>query len=217
MQNLIANLFPRLIVAVDGYAAAGKGTLARRLAGALGLPYLDTGLLYRAVAKQVLAVGCDVSNSGLAVAIATRLSIDDIALAGLRSPEIDRVVPSIARIPEVRAALLDFQRNFGHSEGAVLDGRDIGTVVFPDADVKFFVTASLEARALRRHLELQRSGITVSLNEVTVELKARDGADRAREAAPLRPAEDAVPLDTTTLDPDQVFTKAMDIIRTKVG
>jgi cytidylate kinase len=202
----------KLIIAIDGPAAAGKGTLARRLAAALGLPYLDTGLLYRAVARRVLDDGADPSDPIATEAAAMALRPADLERGDLRSPEVDRAAASVASVPAVRAALLAFQRQFGRERGAVLDGRDIGTVIFPDADAKLFVTASVAARAERRFRELSGRGAEVTLQEVTDDLQARDAADAARAAAPLRQADDAVRLDTTDLDPDQAFSSAMAIV-----
>ncbi len=206
-----------LIVAIDGPAAAGKGTLARRLAAALGLPYLDTGLLYRATASRVLDSGGDPADPSAAIAAAEALAPADLARTDLRTPAVDRAAASVASIPGVRAALLAFQRGFGRASGAVLDGRDIGTVIFPDAGVKLFVTASVAARAERRWRELLARNVAADLQTVTDDMAARDAADAARAAAPLRPADDAVTLDTTALTPDEAFARAMGIIRARTG
>ncbi len=202
-----------MIIAVDGPAAAGKGTLARRLAAHLGLPYLDTGLLYRAVGRLVLDNGADPADPAAAEAAALVLRAEDMARADLRGPAQDDAASKVAAIPAVRAALLAFQRRFGKARGAVLDGRDIGTVVFPEAEVKLFVTASPEARALRRHLE---RGGQVPLEQVRAEMAARDARDAGRDVAPLAPAPDAVLLDTTGLDADAAFAAALGIIGAKV-
>ncbi|WP_158742225.1 (d)CMP kinase [Acidisphaera sp. L21] len=194
-----------MIIAIDGPAAAGKGTLARRLAKELGLPYLDTGLLYRAVGRRVLDAGVDPADPAAAEAQAKALHPDDLARTDLRGPAADQAASQVASVPGVRAALLAFQRNFATTGGAVLDGRDIGTVIFPDADVKLFVTASVEARAERRWREHQAA----SLESVTEDLRRRDAMDAARAAAPLRPADDAVLLDTTAMDPNQAFAAAL--------
>jgi cytidylate kinase len=201
------------IIAIDGPAAAGKGTLARRIAAHLGLPHLDTGLLYRAVGRRVLGAGGDPADPVAAEAAARALRAEDLQRSDLRGPEADRASSLVAALPGVRAALLEFQRSFGQARGAVLDGRDIGTVVFPDAAVKFFVTASTEARAHRRWLELRERGSAPALDAVTAEMRARDARDEARAAAPLRPAEDAFVLDTTSLDADAAFARALDLLR----
>jgi cytidylate kinase len=203
----------RRIVAIDGPAAAGKGTLARRLAAFLDLPYLDTGLLYRAVARRLLDAGQGAGDPELAIAQAEALSPEDLARSDLRTPEVDRHAPHVASIPGVRAALLAFQRNFGATHGAVLDGRDIGTIIFPQADAKFFVTASVEARARRRWLELRQRGIEADLTMVADDMAARDAADASRAAAPLRAAADAVVIDTTTLDADAAFSRVIGVLR----
>ena len=204
-----------MIVAIDGPAAAGKGTLARRLAAELGLPYLDTGLLYRAVGRRVLDAGADPADPVAAEQQARALEPADLTRADLRGPEADHAARLVASVPGVRAALLAFQRGFAGRGGAVLDGRDIGTVIFPDADVKLFVTASVEARAQRRWKELQGRGAAGSLDEVRAELIARDEMDSARATAPLRPADGAVELDTTAMDPDQAFAAAMQAVRAR--
>jgi cytidylate kinase len=201
------------VIAIDGPAAAGKGTLARRIAAHLGLPHLDTGLLYRAVGRRVLDTGGDPADPVAAEAAARTLRAEDLQRNDLRGPEADRASSLVAALPGVRAALLDFQRSFGAAQGAVLDGRDIGTVVFPDAAVKLFVTASAEARAYRRWLELPGQRDAPALDAVTAEMRARDARDEARAAAPLRPAEDAFVLDTTSLDADAAFGRALDLLR----
>lgn len=199
-----------LVIAVDGPAAAGKGTLARRLAAALGLRHLDTGLLYRAVGRLVLDAGADPADPASAEEAALALRAEDLARPDLRGPAADAASSAVARHPGVRAALLDFQRSFPGEIGAVLDGRDIGTVVFPDALIKLFVTADPAARARRRWEELGRA---VTLAEIEAEMRARDERDSKRGAAPLRQAPDAVLLDTTALDPDAAFAAAMKLVR----
>jgi CMP/dCMP kinase len=198
----------RPVIAIDGPAASGKGTLARRLAAALGLPHLDTGLLYRAVGRRVLDSGANPADPDAALDAARALVPADLDRADLRGPDADAASTAVAAIPEVRAALLAFQRGFG-ARGAVLDGRDIGTVIFPDATVKLFVTASLDARSRRRWRELRGRGIVVPLDQVRRDMLARDASDAARATAPLRPAEDAIVLDTTELDPDAAFNAAL--------
>ena len=198
-----------LVIAIDGPAAAGKGTLARRLAAALGLPHLDTGLLYRAVGQRVLDAGSDPADPAIAGAAALALEAADLARADLRGPAADGAASAVARHPEVRAALLAFQRRFPGTTGAVLDGRDIGTVVFPDATIKFFVTAAPEARARRRWQEL---GETVPLEDIESDMRDRDWRDSTRGMAPLRQADDAVLIDTTALDADTAFARALSLV-----
>ena len=204
------------VIAIDGPAAAGKGTLARRLAAALGLAHLDTGLLYRAVGRLVLDAGQAPDDPAVAEAAARGLVAADLARTDLRGSEADRASSLVATMPGVRAALLAFQRRFA-AQGAVLDGRDIGTVVAPDAAIKLFVTASPAARARRRWLELQGRGVAATLATVEAELQARDAQDAAREAAPLKAAADAVVLDTTELDADAAFARALEIVRSRLG
>lgn len=208
---------PPRVVAVDGPAAAGKGTLARRLAAELGLPYLDTGLLYRAVGRRVLDAGGDPRDAVVAERAARALTAADLARSDLRGPEADMAASAVATLPAVRAALLDWQRDFGRTHGAVMDGRDIGTVIFPDAPAKLFVTASPEARARRRHAELAARGVVRDLADVEAEMRARDAQDAARAAAPMKPAEDAVVLDTTQLGIEEAFQAARELVRARLG
>jgi cytidylate kinase len=202
------------VIAVDGPAAAGKGTLARRLAAHFGLPYLDTGLLYRAVGRRVLDAAGDPADPATAEAAALALTAEDLQRADLRGPAADRAASAVAAVPGVRAALLAFQRTFAR-RGAVLDGRDIGTVVCPSATAKLFVTASAEARGRRRWLELQARGVAADLAQVTEEVRARDAQDAGRATAPLVAAEDALLLDTTELDADGAFRRALELLEGK--
>lgn len=199
-----------MIIAIDGPAASGKGTLAKRIADHFGLPCLDTGLIYRAVARDVERAGFKLDDRWAALAYARSLdpgSFDDPALRGTDAGDKASVV---ARIAEVRAALVDFQRAFARQPGgAVLDGRDIGTVICPDADVKIFVTATPEVRARRRFLEHERRGDAVTYETVLAEIRARDDRDMNRAAAPLVAAADAFVLDTTELDADRAFAEAL--------
>ena len=200
-----------LVIAIDGPAASGKGTLARRLAAALGIAHLDTGLLYRATGRRVLLAGGDPADVAVALRAAESLRADDLTRTDLRGPDADAAASAVAALPAVRAALLEYQRRVA-AGGAVLDGRDIGTVVVPEAPVKFYVVASLEARARRRWQELGGD-----LAGVTTAMAARDAQDESRAAAPLKPAHDAIVIDTSALDPDQVFDRAMQIIQQKTG
>jgi len=202
-------------IAVDGPAAAGKGTLARRLAASLGLPYLDTGLLYRAAARRALDAGTDPADPAAAEAAALALHATDLARTDLRGPWADAAASQVATHPGVRAALVAFQRSFA-ATGAVLDGRDIGTVILPCATVKLYVTADPPARAYRRWLELQGRGLHVPEAQVLAEMQARDAQDAGRATAPLRAAPDAAMLDTTHLDADAAFARAMEIVRERL-
>ena len=204
---------PRRVIAIDGPAASGKGTLARRLADYYGYAYLDTGSLYRAVGMKVVYSGNDPQDKAAALAAAKSLSDHDLANPKLRQEHVGNAASVVSAMPEVRAALLDYQRTFAaRPEGAVLDGRDIGTVVCPHADVKIFVTASLEARADRRHRELQGQGVEVVPASVLKDLRARDERDAKRDAAPMKAAEDAILLDTTFMKADEVFESVVKMI-----
>jgi cytidylate kinase len=206
-----------MIIAIDGPAAAGKGTLAKRIATALKLPYLDTGILYRATAKRVLEAGGDPADVTAALAAAQALEPADLQRSDLRDAATSKAASQVASIAQVRQALLDFQRHFGNAHGAVLDGRDIGTIIFPQADVKLFVTASVEARAQRRYQEFLARGESVALADVIADVQARDEADRTRAAAPLMMAVDAALIDTTDMDADAAFACALQKIREKTG
>lgn len=200
-----------LIIAIDGPAAAGKGTLARRIAAQLNLAYLDTGLIYRAVGMKAL-------REGLAPETAAQmLGPEDLKAPNLRTEQAGQEASKVSAIPAVRSELLEFQRKFAANppppaRGAVLDGRDIGTVVCPRADVKIFVTASAEARAERRHKELLERGESSIYARVLEEMRERDERDSNRSVAPLVPADDAVVLDTTQLDADAAFAAALAVI-----
>ncbi|MBL4739367.1 MAG: (d)CMP kinase [Sneathiella sp.] len=202
-----------MIIAVDGPVAAGKGTLARRIADKYGFKYLDTGALYRAVGLSLLQKGQDPNAEDLAVEAARNVADISLADPELRLEHVGNAASIVAANQGVRAALLDYQREVAeHSPGAVLDGRDIGTVVCPAAEVKLFVTASAEVRALRRFDELTAKGEDVKLAQVLSDLKERDARDQGRASAPLAKAEDAHLLDTTKLDIEAALDAAYEII-----
>jgi cytidylate kinase len=199
-----------LTVAIDGPAASGKGTISRAVAAHFGFAHLDTGLLYRAVGRRVIA-------GEEPVAAARQLVAEDLDGEGLRGEEIAGAASRVAAIPEVREALVDFQRAFAaRAGGAVLDGRDIGTVICPDAPVKLYVVASDEVRADRRWRELAARGVAVTRDEVLADLRARDARDSARATAPLRPAEDAIVLDTTRLGIEEAVAAAVAAVAAKL-
>lgn len=205
-----------LVIAVDGPAASGKGTLARRLADHFDLPYLDTGSLYRAAAMRLVYAGKEPSDVIAAIAAARSLQPHDLANPKLRQEHIGKAASVISAYPEVREALLDYQRNFARQEGgAVLDGRDIGTVVCPEAPVKFFVTASIGTRAERRHRELKGEGTEIPLDTVLHSLRERDERDSKRSLAPLEPAPDAVIIDTSSMSANEVFERVLNLLTAK--
>ena len=207
-----------MIIAIDGPAASGKGTLGRRLAVHFNLRHLDTGLLYRATGLAVLRAGGDPTGPEAAEAAARALQPEDLDVSGLRADRAAQAASKVAAIPGVRSALLDFQRDFAHRPpGAVLDGRDIGTVVCPDANAKFFVTASLEVRADRRFKELRERGHDVIYPAILQDMMQRDARDSGREVAPLKPADDALFLDSSDMTADEAFEIALAFIAEKAG
>jgi CMP/dCMP kinase len=202
-----------MIIAIDGPAASGKGTLGKRLAAHYGLRHLDTGLIYRAVTKALVDAGDRLDDVERAVAAAKALDPGGFDEKTLKSHAIGEAASIVSALPEVRAVLLAFQRDFGRAPpGAVLDGRDIGTVIFPDADVKIYVDATPEVRARRRAAEIASAGGAVSEAEVLADIRRRDERDTRRAAAPLRAAPDAHLLDTSHLDIDAAFRAAIDIV-----
>jgi cytidylate kinase len=205
------------VIAVDGPAASGKGTVARALATHLGLAHMDTGLLYRAVALNLWRWGGDPASEFEALRACDQLGVD-AADPELRSEPVSKIASMISAYPSVRAALLERQQDFARQEGgAVLDGRDIGTVIAPDADVKLFVTASPNVRAERRLRELQGRGMTAHYEEVLADIRARDARDSGREVAPLKPAADALLLDTSDLSLDQAIAKALRLVEERLA
>jgi cytidylate kinase len=207
-----------MIIAIDGPAASGKGTLGKRVAAYYGLAHLDTGKLYRAVARDTLAAGGDPRDLRAALVAAKALSPATLTDAGLYNGKVGEAASLVAAHPEVREVLLAYQRSFARRKGgAVLDGRDIGTVICPDADVKLFVVATPEERARRRYLELKQNGSPIPEAEVLADIRQRDERDRNRAAAPLRMAKDAVLLDTTNLDIDAAFKAAIELIDAAMG
>jgi cytidylate kinase len=209
----------RMIIAIDGPAAAGKGTIAARLADRYRLPHLDTGLLYRLVGRVMSERGFDVDDPKTAGAVAAALDVGRLSDPTLRGHEAGELASRVAVHPAVRAALLQFQRDFARrAGGAVLDGRDIGTAVVPKADVKIYVTASPEERARRRTAELNAKGRNVAYETILSEIRARDARDSGRSAAPLAIAADAHLLDTTDMDIEAAFRAAVDIVeRARAG
>jgi CMP/dCMP kinase len=210
-----------IVIAVDGTAACGKGTLARRLAAHYGFAHLDSGALYRLVALGVLDAGADPTDEKAAVAAARAIDPARAGDAAIRGEDLGKAASRVAAIPAVRGVLVDFQRNFaayppGGVAGAVIDGRDIGTVIAPHATAKLFVDARPEVRALRRQRELAALGIVRSLDALKAELIARDKADRTRAAAPLKQASDAALLDTSDLDIEAAFAAAIGLVNDKV-
>ena len=208
---------PPLIVAVDGPSAAGKGTLARRLAAFYGLAHLDSGLLYRAVGARLLAAGKDPLDVDAATAAALEVGFPELHSAVLREEKVAQAASKVATIPGVREGLLGLQRGFAAApppgyKGTILDGRDIGTVVCPGATIKLFITASTAARAERRHRELLGRGRESIYARVLQDMTERDARDRGRAISPLIPASDAIVIDTSTLDADATFALALDLI-----
>lgn len=218
-----------LVIAIDGPAAAGKSTAGRALAARLGYRYIDTGALYRAVAWIAEREG--IAGAPAAV-VGARVSSADIRLAGdpdnprvlvggrdvsaeIRTERMSQLSSRLSALPEVRAALLGVQRRIGAEGGVVMDGRDIGTVVFPDADVKFFVTATPAARARRRHTELLQRGVEADAAVVRADLEDRDRRDAGRDHAPLKPAADALRIDTTTLSPGEVLDRMLSVVHSR--
>jgi cytidylate kinase len=207
-----------MIIAIDGPAASGKGTLAKRLAAHFGLPHLDTGLLYRAVARTILDRNSDLAHEPTATLVAQSLDTSHLDDPRLREREMGEAASLVSGFQPVRDALIEFQRRFAAQlPGAVLDGRDIGTVVCPIAEVKLFVTATPEERARRRHLELVARDEPADFTAILEDIRRRDERDTSRAVAPLRPAPDAVVIDTTALDADAAFRRALEVVESARG
>ena len=205
-----------MIIAVDGPTASGKGTIAKALAAHFGLPHLDTGLLYRAVGRQVFLDGGDPDDGGDALA-ATSFPDSLLDDPHLRNEETGGLASRVSVHPAVRQALFERQRSFAtQAGGAVLDGRDIGTVIAPEAETKLFITASVAARAQRRFLEMQDRGVKVTLEAIQDDLRARDERDRTRDVAPLVPAADAIVIDTSALGKEEAIAAAIEAVRQAV-
>jgi cytidylate kinase len=202
-----------MIIAIDGPAASGKGTLGRKLANHFGLPHLDTGLLYRAVAARLLAAGATLEDARAAAEAAQQIDLAGLSAQALRGAQLGEAASKIAAIPEVRAALIQLQQAFARRPGgSVLDGRDIGTVIAPEADVKIFVMATPLVRAARRHGELMERGEPVNLEAVLDDILRRDRRDATRAISPLKAAPNAILLDTTDLDIEAAFRAALAIV-----
>lgn len=207
-----------MIIAIDGPAASGKGTLGKKLADHFGFAHLDTGLLYRAVARVLLDRNIPLTDREAAACAARNLDIAHLDEHRLRGAEMGEAASVISAYQPVRDALLAFQRQFGSQEpGAVLDGRDIGTVVCPDADVKLFITATAEERARRRHRELLKRGENAEFETILADIRRRDERDMTRSTAPLKAAEDALTLDTTNLDAEAAFQAALTLVEQRLS
>jgi cytidylate kinase len=207
-----------MIIAIDGTNSSGKGTLAKRLAKHFGLPHMDTGLLYRAVALAAMNAGISLDDEKACAAVAADIDLKDYEESELRAAGVGNGASVVATLGAVRRELLDVQRKFARKKGgAVLDGRDIGTVIAPDADVKLWVDASVEERARRRFVEFSGRGEHVTQADVLTQLKERDARDAGRKDAPMKPADDAVWIDTTRMTPDECLARAIEIVEAKRG
>jgi cytidylate kinase len=205
-----------MIIAIDGTTSSGKGTLAKRLAAHYGLPHLDTGLLYRAVGKAAIDAGVALDDEAGCAALAATINLSDFDERELRTAGVGAAASIVAVLGDVRRALFDLQRKFAKRKGgAVLDGRDIGTVIAPDADVKLWVDATVDERARRRFLELSAMGQDVTKDDVLLQLQERDARDSQRKDAPMKPADDAIWINTTRMTPDECLAKAIEIIDAK--
>lgn len=207
-----------MLIAMDGPAASGKGTLAKKLAEHYRLGHLDTGSLYRAVARDMLAADKPLDDEQVATETAARIDAATLQDPALRTPQVGEAAAVVAKIPGVRKALVEYQRAFARrAEGAVIEGRDIGTVVCPEADVKLFIEASSRVRAERRHKELIENGHDISYEEILAQIEARDAADRSRAISPMKAADDALLLDTSDLGIEAAFEAAVKLIDNATG
>jgi cytidylate kinase len=207
-----------LVIAIDGPAASGKGTVARMVASHYGLDYLDTGSIYRALGYKLVNAGENPENAVVAVEFAKKITEGDLKNEHLYDEGIGSAASIVSAIPGVRSVLFDFQRDFANSpRGAILDGRDIGTVICPDADFKFYITADLEARAERRYKQLQNKENTIIYQSVLEDLRKRDERDSKREVAPLKAADDAIYIDTTNMGVSEVFGEIVSVISGSLG
>jgi cytidylate kinase len=207
-----------LVIAIDGPAASGKGTVARMVASHYGLDYLDTGSIYRALGYKITHAGENPENEAVAVEFAKQITPEDLKNPHLYDEGIGAAASIVSTIPEVRNVLFDFQRDFAHSpKGAILDGRDIGTVICPDADFKFYITADLPARAQRRYKQLQNKENPIIYQSVLEDLQKRDERDSKREVAPLKVADDAVYIDTTNMGVSEVFGEIVSVVSGACG
>lgn len=206
-----------MIIAIDGPASSGKGTVAKKLAEHYNLPYLNTGGLYRSVGFDAMNTNTDKEDINALIEVAKNAKLDNLDSSELYTEQVGNWASVVAKIPEIRKILFQYQIDFANQEGgAVLDGRDIGTVICPSADVKLFVTASVEVRAERRFKELQNKGKDVQYDEILEKVKARDKRDTERKDSPLKPANDAVILDTSSMNKEEVFNKAIEIVESKI-
>lgn len=204
-----------MIIAMDGPAASGKGTLAKQLAQHYGLSHLDTGALYRAVARDMIAAGNPLDDEDAAADLALNIDPGSLEDPGLRTAEMGEAASIVAKLKPVRAALVNYQRTFANRpDGAIIEGRDIGTVVCPGADIKLFIEASTKVRATRRHKELLEAGHSITYDEIHGQIAARDELDRSRAISPLVPAEDALLLDTSDFGIEAAFKAAIELIET---
>lgn len=217
IEKIKIKIKSKMIIAIDGPASSGKGTVAKKLAEYCSLPYLNTGGLYRSVGFEAMNTGINKEDINALIEIAKKAKLDNLDSPELYTEQVGVWASVVAKIPEIRKILFQYQVDFANQEvGAVLDGRDIGTVICPNADVKLFVTASVEVRADRRYKELQNKGKDVQYDEILDKVKARDKRDIERKDSPLKPADDAIILDTSSMSKEEVFNKAVEAVKSKI-